>query len=195
MSRASVRHGYAYEGEIRSELVSIKKDVGDGIYFEKLVDTHMFKPLIRYARAQGYRTIAKFIIPRQPADFIVLYKGKVTFFECKSSKVHTSFNIKAAFHISKSGRHQLEMSHKILKAGGSYWFLICRRIPYAMKTYVVHPKAMQKLVNRVKRAKRKASIKWEILEKDATMVIEKGKMMRPWLGLEPLLDGSVSNIA
>lgn len=189
MSRSSTRHGYYFENEIRSELVAIQLELGkDHVYFEKLMDTHIFKTLIRFARAQGFKNIAKFTMPRQPADFFVVIDGTIIFIECKSSKVSTSFNIKSAFIESDSGAHQLASSHKLLKAGALYYFIICRRVPYGMEIYILHPKKLQKLVNRVKRTRRKASMKWEELEKEAIVMIPKGKMMRPWDGMLQALD-------
>lgn len=182
------RHGYIFESEIRLELYLLSQE--KGLFFHRLVDTHAFKRLIDYARKHGDRPLANFTMPRQPADYMAVYRGQITFIECKSSKVKTSFSFKRAFYKSQSGAYQLEQAHKILKAGGQYWFTICRRVPYEMKIYAIRPQVLQRLLNRVLRAK-KASVKWEIVEKNATHIIERGTTSRPWIGVLPLVDGSL----
>lgn len=95
-----------------------------------------------------------FVISPQPCDFLLLRKGRLHAFECKSSIKKTSFDFR------ELKEHQIENLLQIEEHRGESWVLICNRskrgkhILYAMRIdYFLY----------LKNTSEKKSITWTLL--------------------------------
>ncbi len=161
------RHGYAFEAEISKSLRTLRDT-----FHHKLADTHAFSKCPRC----GYDL--RIILPKQPGDFLVVRRGHAIMLECKSTRNAVSWNV----HSIRP--HQLEAAVKWEKAGGTYWFLLCRRVPYQMKVWAIRP---NEVLNIMAGMRTKNQVRWaEVIKR--SIELERNTKRRSWVGLGNVLD-------
>jgi len=147
------RKGYIWESTFKD---SVRKCYPDSFIF-KIMDTHSIEGLLTILRKNNTQ-YNQFMIPRVPADFIVvLHKDRTIWVECKNTTNLTSFplgNIK---------KHQLEFGRAIVSAGGEYFLAIQRDKPYHKRAFLIDLDTFLKMEAKAKKEKRK-SIKWRLFE-------------------------------
>ena len=100
--------------------------------------------------------------------------------ECKSTRNAVSWNV----HSIRS--HQLEAAIKWEKAGGTYWFLLCRRVPYQMMVYALRPHHVLAMMATMTT---KNQVRWsEVVERG--IALERNTKRRTWVGLGEVLDAA-----
>lgn len=196
---SSRKYGYTFEKEIRDSLLWLQRE-GRHFWFDKLVDTHAFDGIFRMFRGllfkvskneplkeeieRGGHRIGelfaivnqglKMTLPKVPADFHVICNGKVTFFECKSSKNRPSYRV-----MSLITDYQIQEARKIITyGGGRYYFLICNRVKMRGH-YVLAIPALKMMAARAKCLNEdRLSLKWEELMNFADEILHETK--RVW---------------
>lgn len=147
------RQGYRFESQTSASinvLVQNPRYIKNGknlIWARKLVDTYS---LDRRAPRYGVEVI----IPKVPCDYEVIFKGRVTQIECKTSKLDL-------FDLGNIKPHQLEASELCEDSGSPYYFAI--KQVGKKPVYYIPGFAMRKLV-----AERGGNpVTWETLHKIA----------------------------
>jgi len=75
----------------------------------------------------------KLVAPKQPADFLAVYRGRVFFLECKSTKYRYGWDS------SRLKPHQREALLAVSSAGGSAWILIRdHSVPRHNRAWALH---------------------------------------------------------
>ncbi len=164
------RHGYTFEAEIARALKSLRNT-----YYHKLPDTHAFNP-----RCPSCGRDPRLILPKQPADFLVIRNGVPYLVECKSSRNALSYNIKYI------RTHQIESAREWEAAGGKYYFAICRRVPYDMQVYMVPLGGLFQIMAKMTN---KTMVSWEIIEMFSDAVLERNTKRKTWTGIGKVLTG------
>jgi recombination protein U len=136
--------GYKWEDAFKK---SVLKSYPDAFIY-KLIDTHSIEGLLNELKKKHLQ-YENFLIPKVPADFVIIVDGQTYFIECKSTVSQTSFplrNIKD---------HQFEFAANIELAGGTYWFCIRREEKSAHECFLINLNTIIKLKGD------KKSITWE----------------------------------
>ncbi len=118
-------------------------------------------------------------MPKQPADFLVLYRGRHFLIEAKSRRNATSFDMDGILP------HQLASGLKWEKAGGTYYFILCKRVPFKMLCYVVPAPEIPKIR---KGMKTKRYAKWGMIEEHAIATLDRNTKSKVWEGLKGVLE-------
>jgi len=159
--------GYEFERETGDSLRAI-----EGTYVHKLVDTHAFQ----YCPMCEARL--NIILPKQPSDYLVVYRGHPIFIECKSSRNPISYNIK---YIAV---HQLEDAFAVEKSGAIYYFVISMRKPRNMEAYVLRP---QQLAQVIANMTTKAAVRWSEIAAHG-LSLDRDMHNQIWMGWEAILN-------
>ena len=107
------RRGYKWEDSFR---LSIKRYLPNAFIY-KIMDTHSIEGLLSKLK-ESHQQYNKFLVPKVPADFIIIHDGRTMWIECKNTINLTSFPL------SNIAKHQLEFGVQISNAGGEYFFAI-----------------------------------------------------------------------
>lgn len=162
-------HGYAYQKEVQDSLEYLKQTkYGKNLFWERIADTQSYG-----AKCQNCNTpfFPNIILPKVPADHRFLIYGKTCYIEEKASRNTTSYNV------TYIKPHQLEAGFDIMDAGGQYYFIICKRIPFHMESFALTP---NELTEAMKNMENKNSIKWGTLEKYASFKIQRNMKLKIW---------------
>jgi len=90
--------------------------------------------------------------PKQPADYLVVHKGRVWFLECKSCH-------QPSFPFKNVQEHQLLELERATTAGARALFLVCdRRTRGSFRLYCIEPEAMRNLMSGDRRSATWASL-------------------------------------
>ena len=109
------RSGYQFESTFKKSVQVFLPNA----FIYKIMDTHSIEGLLTKLKKTNTQ-YSNFLIPRVPADFIVVNEGNTLWVECKSTSNLESFplrNIKS---------HQIEFALDIDGAGGEYIFAFQR---------------------------------------------------------------------
>jgi penicillin-binding protein-related factor A (putative recombinase) len=110
------------------------------------------------------------ILPKVPADFLILFKGITRYAECKSSKDGVGFPI------ANIKQHQLDFSEEIERAGAPYYFIICKREPRNNILYIIEARKLREMIKVLKSGKLiKSKILWSVLQTNAIHAIPKSR--------------------
>lgn len=168
--------GYIFEKEVAESLDNLQ--VESPLFYMKMVDTHAFDSL----RKEGL------ILPKVPADYLIVYKGHAMFLECKSSRSKISYDL------NWIKQHQIDSACDLEKAGATYYFLICNRSE-RNKFYilVLKPNTIRKLcaepfATTRDNIKRLHSIRWDDLEVLSYLKINSSPESQRW-ELQPIFNG------
>lgn len=101
--------GKWFEKEVRKALIYLQDKHSD-FWFQRIWD---YKTFIRLNQ--------KFFAPKMIADFMAVHRGHFYALEAKTSQ-------SPRYNVEWIKAHQVESAIKVERAGGTYWFLICRRI-------------------------------------------------------------------
>jgi hypothetical protein len=115
--------GYDFEREIDDSLTYIQT-FDDRFWFMKLADTHAYNKFAKIlsSKLPQYAFISSFTMPKVPADFLIIRRGRAIFVECKSSR-QSRYDLD--MFISD---HQHVWGHDIEILGeGSYFYILCNR--------------------------------------------------------------------
>lgn len=149
----TIRKGYIWEGKFRKSVHTYLPQA----FIYKILDTHSIEGLLQKLR-QTHQQYNQFLVPKVPADFIMIHAGRTIWIECKNTTNLTSFplaNIKP---------HQLEFGKAIVKAGGEYFFAIQRNQSHHNRAFLVDIDTYLKMRDIVIEKGRK-SIKWELFKR------------------------------
>ena len=111
--------GKIFEQEISRSLRAFKNRHPNTFFWHRLSDT------------MAYIQVPNVIIPKQPGDFIALYKGTFYLLECKSMRVDR-------FQMSHLLPHQREGLAQVVRAGGRGILLFSFRRKRPVTCYAVH---------------------------------------------------------
>jgi len=125
MATRATTQGYKWEDKFRDSIY----ETFPGAFVHKMIDTHAIEGALRKIKRENPQ-YGNFVIPKVPADYIVVIDGQTTFVECKSTQ-------KDGFPRSNIKDHQIEFALEIEGAGGRYMFAIRRHVPYKSKVYLV----------------------------------------------------------
>src|SRR6266487_3759302 len=109
-----------------------------GTWVHRIPDTNLFKGYGLCANCEAKLTGPKqfhgnMMTQKQPSDWLAVRNGKAYFIECKSTTNPISYNMKWI------AEHQITDGLEIEKAGGTYYFVLCRRKPRDMDAWVLLP--------------------------------------------------------
>lgn len=167
------RSGYRWEDTFKKSVNQFLPDA----YIYKLMDTHSIEGLLQKLK-KTQTQYENFLIPRVPADFVIIHEGQTLWVECKSTSNLESFplrNIKS---------HQIETGLSIDGAGGEYIFAIQRDEPRNKRAFLLSVNTLVDITIKLGKSK---SIKWDILEKHPRVIEllrEKGSLFN----MEELFD-------
>ena len=113
------RLGKIFEGEISRSLRAFKRRHPNTFFWHRLSDTY------------SYIQIPNVILPKQPGDFISLYRGTFYLLECKSMHVDR-------FDMSNLREHQKEGLAQVVRAGGRGVLLFSFRRKRPVTCYAVN---------------------------------------------------------
>jgi len=150
------RSGYKWEDTFKKSVKSFLPDA----FIYKLIDTHSIEGLLRKLKKTNTE-YENFLIPKVPADFIVIHEGQTLWVECKSTSNLESFplrNIKP---------HQIEFGLDIDGAGGEYVFALQRDEPRNKRAFLLSVNTLVDISMKLGKSK---SIKWEVLEKHPRVI-------------------------
>jgi penicillin-binding protein-related factor A (putative recombinase) len=151
-----------------------------GVYVHKFPDTHAFRGF-GYCPNCEAKLKSKFpqeiILQKQPSDWLAVRNGKAYFIECKSTRNTVSYNI------TWIAEHQISDALEIEKAGGIYYFVLCRRKPLDMDAWVLLPKD---ILDIKKNMTTKAAVRWHVIE-EVGYSLERDTKEKRWLGWETML--------
>jgi len=176
----SKQHGYDFEKEIGKslELLKTNSQKHKHMWYYKLVDTYAYDWIKDYLpdapqQLDVHRTAQskyQMVLPKVPADYLVLHKGLTQYIECKSSRDTVGLPI------ANIKPHQLEMSKDIEIAGAPYYFYICKREPRNNILYIVKASVIRKLIDTLRNGKIvKSKIAWHLIKAHAEHVIPKSR--------------------
>lgn len=151
------RSGYDWERKFQK---SVKEFFPDAFIY-KIIDTHSIEGLLSKLK-KTHTQYENFLIPKVPADFIIIHLGRTVWVECKNTTNLTSFplrNIKP---------HQIEYGIDIEGAGGEYLFAIQRDESRNKRAFLLSINTLIDIQLKLGKVK---SIKWEVFE-DHKEVIE-----------------------
>lgn len=167
--------GYIFQSEITDSLKALKETkYGKGLYYERIVDTKAYG--VRCQRCR-YPIYPNLILPKQPADHLFIIFGKICYLEEKSTRNDVSYNI------TWIKPHQLSMGFDIVAAGGHYYFLICKRVPFGMRLYALTP---ENLANAIMGMEFKTAIRWADVEKYSSFSLKRNTTDATW-DLDPIV--------
>ncbi|MCK5013790.1 MAG: Holliday junction resolvase RecU [Candidatus Omnitrophica bacterium] len=161
------RNGYQWENSFQK---SIKKYLPDAFIY-KIMDTHSIEGLLTKLK-KTHTEYQDFLIPKVPADFMVIHQGRTIMIECKSTIKLDHFplrNIKP---------HQIQMGVEIDGAGGEYIFAIQRDEPRNKRVFLISVNTL--IAIQLKLGKKKV-IPWHVMEKNPDvieLVREKGSLFQ-----------------
>jgi len=179
------RAGKEFEKEIRDSLKDTKN-----IYWERFFDFNTINAVLQSLKGlsnkmgKGTKLKNYFLIqpPKQPADYWVVRKGDIYFFECKKTILPNAFpfkNIKL---------HQFDSAFNMNKNGGNYiFFLNKRNIPLHFRCFAVRGIYLWKL----KEVDKKNEITWDELDrlaKEGGNVLELERLPKGRWGIEKIFD-------
>lgn len=171
----SKRQGYQFQKEISQSLEKLKSEkYGRFLWWERIVDTKAWG--IKCYKC-GAPLFPKMMMPRQPADHLFIINSKICYIEEKSSENDVSYNI------TWIKPHQLKSAYEITDAGGKYYFLLCRRVPFNMECFVLTP---DELTDAILEMEYKTAIKWHNISKRASMKLERDTKTKTW-NMEPIV--------
>jgi len=159
------RSGYEWEDSFKKSVRTFLPDA----FIYKLIDTHSIEGLLRKLK-KTQTQYENFLIPKVPADFILIDEGRTLWVECKSTSNLESFplrNIKS---------HQIEFGLSIDGAGGEYIFAIQRNEPRNKRAFLLSVNTLVDISIKLGKSK---SIKWNVLERHPRvieMTREKGSL-------------------
>lgn len=170
--RRSKKHGYDFEREVSASLKLIEESVSQ-FWFMKLVDTHSFDKI--KVVFEGKQSPEKLIVPKVPADYLIISRGKPIFIECKSTKMERWDPVQAI------APHQLDASLLLERAGAKYFFAVCdRRKPRKHRMLIFSGKTMRMVCSILEKRKKNPTKKkgdstftWDELDKYALEIQEK----------------------
>jgi penicillin-binding protein-related factor A (putative recombinase) len=176
----SKQHGYDFEKEIGKsfELLKTEYSTYRNLWYYKLVDTYAYDWIRDYIdtppKSLDVRQTAQFkyqmVLPKVPADFLVLLRGRCAFVECKSSRDSLGFPI------ANIKDHQLSMAEEIEMAGVPYYFYICKREARHNVMYVLRSGALVHMIQVLKSGKLiKSKLLWKNIEAAAEHIVCKGR--------------------
>lgn len=146
--------GYKWEDIFRK---SFENTFPDG-FIHKLMDTHSIEGTLKKIRMENPQ-YAKMVIPKVPADYIVVLDGETIFVECKTSKM-------GEFPKTNIKEHQFEFATDIENAGGKYIFVIRRHEPRNSEVFVVSGGELMNMFIREGRGK----LSWESFRNNPKVV-------------------------
>jgi len=146
------RRGYEWEHSFRLSIIRCLP----GAFIYKIIDTHSIEGLLSKLK-ESHQQYNKFLVPKVPADFIIIHYGRTMWIECKNTTNLTSFPL------SNIAKHQLEFGVQIASAGGEYFFAIQRDEPYKKRAFLIDINTFLEIKSKVNREGKK-SIKWLIFE-------------------------------
>ena len=166
----SIKQGYVFEDEIRRSILKLRDEgyLDRRLWLWKIVDTHSFSAVKAWTSKSS-----EFLVPKVPADFLVLYDGKPMFLEAKMTSRKTSYD----FTWIKD--HQIEHGVELMAQGVPYYFLINHRWSDDTKKvgeaqdfmmYVMNARTVASLRNQL-RDNKKRSAKWETISYLADHVV------------------------
>lgn len=172
VERKLSRKGYQLEREIIRGLEYLDKKYG--VWYHKWSDTNAYDEIIRIEL--GFKP--ELILPKAPADFVMVYEGNTTLLEAKGSIHPRNYNLDLI------ASHQIEEGIRLRERGrGQSFFLICNRsIRGHHRLYILTPGQIKHLkakinknVIRITKGKRiyQKSVKWEVLDNLALYTLEK----------------------
>ena len=159
------RSGYEWESRFKKSVGSFLPDA----FIYKLIDTHSIEGLLRKLKKTETQ-YENFLIPKVPADFIIISEGRTLWVECKNTKNLDFFplrNIKS---------HQIKFGLDIDGAGGEYIFAIQRDEPRNKRAFLLSVNTLVDISMKLGKSK---NIKWEVLESHPRvieMTREKGSL-------------------
>jgi penicillin-binding protein-related factor A (putative recombinase) len=110
------------------------------------------------------------ILPKVPADYLLLFNGITAYIECKSSQDELGFPI------SNIKEHQLQSSLEIEAAGAPFYFFVCKREPRNNVMYIVTGREMREMIRVLKEAKLiKSKIPWATVAAHAVHTLPKSR--------------------
>lgn len=157
----SIKQGYIFEDEIRRSILKLQETgfLDKRLWLYKMVDTHSF------SYVKNFTNKHEFIVPKVPADFLLLYDGKPMFLEAKMTSRKTSYDL------TWIKDHQIENGLELMAQGVPYYFIINQRYNDTKKkvgeaqdfaVYIMNAQTIASLRSNL-RENKKRSAKWETM--------------------------------
>lgn len=117
--------GYRWEDKFCKSI----EDTFPDVFIHKLMDTHALEGALKRVRRDNPQ-YTKLVVPKVPADYIMVLDGETIFVECKSSK-------QGEFPKANVKNHQFAFATDIENAGGKYLFAIRRHVPRKSEVFIL----------------------------------------------------------
>lgn len=150
------RKGYHWENKFSQ---SVKEFLPDAFIY-KIIDTHSIEGLLAKLK-KTHQQYEEFLIPKVPADYIIIHEGHTVWVECKNTTDLKSFpmrNIKP---------HQIKFGLEIDGAGGEYLFAIQRDEPRNKRAFLL---SINTLVDIQINLGKKKTIEWRVFEEHPKVI-------------------------
>ena len=171
----SKKSGYSFQKEISQSLQKLKEDkYFKYLYWERIVDTRAYGVKCYRCHAPLF---PKMMMPKQPADHLFIINGKICYLEEKSTENPVSYNI------TWIKPHQMRAGFEIEDAGGFYYFLLCKRIPYGMECYAITP---DNFSDAILQMEYKNNIKWKMIADFSNFKLIRDMKLKTW-DLSPII--------